>query len=196
MRPGMGKKLFPLTNVTSGDRIKSRVGPLQRAAWGFLLPATLGLCAALSGCAGLAASNGEMPVTGPDPSYRTVVATRLKEVLKNYSTYASFEVSDPRWVNSINGWTWLTCVRFRELAQPGPDQIVSENNPTDRPQGRMHYYALFLDGNKVVDDRFAVQIDNCDLQTYYPLEPWHRPAAYDLIYPRKWRHSTPRRSPH
>jgi hypothetical protein len=113
---------------------------LRRAAWVFLLPAWLGLSAALSRCAGLAASNAEMPVTGPDPSYRTVVMTHLKQVLKNYSVYNTFEISDPRWVHSIKGWTWLTCVRFRD-------------------QDREYSYALFLDGNRIVDDRFAVQID-------------------------------------
>jgi hypothetical protein len=125
--------------------------PLRRAAWAFLLPAWLGLSAGLSGCAGLAAGNAEMPVTSPDPSYREVVATYLKHVLKNYSFYDSFEISDPRWVHSIKGWTWLTCVRFRD-------------------QGRVRSYALFLDGNKIIDDRFAVQTDSCDVQTYYPFE--------------------------
>ena len=125
--------------------------PLRRAAWAFLLPAWLGLSAALSGCAGLAAGNAEMPLTGPDPSYREVVATHLKHVLKNYSFYDSFEISDPRWVHSIKGWTWLTCVRFRD-------------------QGRLRSYALFLDGNKIVDDRIAVQTDGCHVQTYSPFE--------------------------
>ena len=117
-----------------------------------------------------------MLLTGPDPTYREVVAAHLKRVLKNYASYDSFEISDPRWVHSIKGWTWLTCVRFRD-------------------QGRVRSYALFLDGNKIVDDRFAVQTDSCDLQAYYPLELWSRPAAYDLIFPRKRRHSTPKRSP-
>jgi hypothetical protein len=162
---------------------------LRRAAWVFFI-----LSAALSGCAGLAASNSEVPVTGPDPSYRKVVATHLKQVLKNLSAYDSFEISDPRWVNSIKGWTWLICVRFRESAKPGPEQIGLENNLNYSPQDRVHSYALFLDGDKIVDDRFAVQTDSCDLQTYYPFELWPRPAAYDLIFPRKWRHSTPKRS--
>ena len=139
-----------------------RLRPWRRAAWVFLLPAWLGLSAGLSGCAGLAAGNAEMPVTGPDPSYQGVVATHLKQVLKNYSAYDSFEVSDPRWVHSIKGWTWLTCVRFRD-------------------QDRVRSYALFLDGNKIVDDRFAVQTDSCDLQTYYPFERmWRRPSLKEL----------------
>jgi hypothetical protein len=125
--------------------------PLRRAASALLLPAFLGLSAALSGCAGLAAGNAEMPLTGPDPTYREVVSAHLKHVLKNYGSYDSFEISDPRWVHSMKGWAWLTCVRFRD-------------------QGHVRSYAVFLDGNKVVDDRFAVQTDNCDLQAYSPFE--------------------------
>ena len=135
--------------------------PLRRAAWALLLPAWLGLSAALSGCAGLAAGNGEMPLTGPDPTYREVVAAHLKRVLKNYASYDSFEISDPRWVHSIKGWTWLTCVRFRD-------------------QGRVRSYALFLDRNKIVDDRFAVQTDSCDLQAYYPFE--RMPTGLDPLH--------------
>jgi hypothetical protein len=123
---------------------------LRGAAWVFLLPVWLGLSAGLSGCAGLATGNTEMPLPSPDLTYREVASARLKSVLKNYDTYDAFEISDPRWVHSIKGWTWLTCVRFRE-------------------KGRVRSYALFIDGKKaVVEDRFAVQTDNCDLQTYYP----------------------------
>ena len=86
---------------------------MRRAAWAFLLVAWLWI---VHCTAGLAASNTEVPVAGPDPSYRRVVATHLKQVLKHPTAYDSFEISDPRWVNSINGWTWLTCVRFHESA--------------------------------------------------------------------------------
>ena len=51
----------------------------------------------MSGFAGLGAGDAEMPLAGPDPSYREVVANHLKKVLKNYSLYDSFEISDPRW---------------------------------------------------------------------------------------------------
>ena len=81
---------------------------LRRAARALLLSTGLGLCATLSGCAGLAAGNAEMPLAGPDPSYREAVANHLKKVLKNYSVYDSFEISDPRWGALEQGWTWLT----------------------------------------------------------------------------------------
>jgi hypothetical protein len=164
---------------------------LRRAAWVFLLATWLGI---VRSAAGLAAGNTEVPVAGPDPSYRKVVATHLKQVLKHPSAYDSFEISDPRWVNSIKGWTWLICVRFREPAKPEAEQIGLENNLNYRSQDRIHSYALFLDGDKIVDDRIPVQTDSCYLQTYYPFELWTRPATYHLIFPRKWRHATPKRS--
>ena len=102
-----------------------------------------------------------MPLASPDPSYRETVASHLKRVLKNYPAYDSFEISDPRWVHSIKGWTWLTCVRFRD-------------------QGRVRNYALFLDGNRVVEDRIAVQTDDCDLQTYYPFD--RMPTGLDPLH--------------
>ena len=163
---------------------------MRRAAWVFLLATWLGI---VRSGAGLAASNTEVPVAGPDPSYRKVVATHLKQVFKNPTAYDSFEISDPRWVNSIDGWTWLTCVRFHESTEPGPEQIGVENSADYRPQDRIHSYALFLDGGKIVNGRFAVQTDSCDLQTYYPFELWPSPATYKLIFPRKRHRSTPTR---
>ena len=45
---------------------------------------------------------------------------------------------------------------------------------------RVRSYALFLDGNKIVDDRFAVQTDSCDLQAYYPFE--RMPTGLDPLH--------------
>jgi hypothetical protein len=124
---------------------------LRRAAWALLLPACLALSAPLSGCADLAAGNTEVPQAGPDPTYREVIGSHLKRTLKNYSTFDSFEVSDPRWTHSMKGWLYLTCVRFRD-------------------QGRVRSYSIFMDGTKIVDDHLSVQTDNCDSQAYYPLD--------------------------
>jgi hypothetical protein len=123
----------------------------RRAAWALLLPAWLGLSTGLNGCAELAAGNAEMVPTAPDPGYRQMIAGHLKQVLKNTSGYDAYEISEPRWVHSIKGWTWLTCVRF-----------------TDR--GRPRTYVVFFDGEKILDDRFSVQTDNCDTQAYSPFE--------------------------
>jgi hypothetical protein len=132
------------------DKRHGGLWSLQHAVWAALLLAAAGWPGFLAGCSGIAASNEELPAPAPDPSYRELVAKHLKAVFKNYSSYEAFEISDPRWVHSMKGWNWLTCVRFQD-------------------RGRLRTYSVFLDNsNKVVDDRYAVQTDNCDIQTYYP----------------------------
>jgi hypothetical protein len=131
------------------DKPPGRRWSVPRTAYALL--ALAALLGPLEGCGGFAATNEEVPTTGPDLTYRETVANHLKKVLKNLSTYDSFEISDPRWVHSVKGWNWLTCVRFQD-------------------RGRLRTYALYLNGDKVVDDRFAVQTDNCDTQTYLPFE--------------------------
>jgi len=91
-----------------------------------------------------------MPATGTDPSY-TRIASDLKNRMKDIAAYDSFEISDPRWVHSINGWTRLVCVRFQD-------------------RGHRRTYAFFLADEQIVDSRYAVQTDACDAQTYSPFD--------------------------
>jgi hypothetical protein len=101
----------------------------------------------LSGCSDLALTNEEMPTAGADPSYANLVAHYLKNLFKNQASYSAFEISPFRWVHSLKGWTWLTCVRFQD-------------------QGYQRVYAVFLKDGRVVDGRYAVVTDACNEQTY------------------------------
>jgi hypothetical protein len=131
---------------------------LHRAAVAALL-----ICSAatLAACSGLAASGEEALATGPDPAYQQLVANYLRSTFKDYQSYDSFEISDPRWVHALQGWSWLTCVRFQD-------------------RGRSRTYALFLQSGKIVDGRYAVETDGCGTQPYAPfglitggLQPLH-----------------------
>jgi hypothetical protein len=104
--------------------------------------------AALTGCSGLAQTQQDAAAV-LDPSYQDIIAARLKSTFKNFSGYESFEISEPRWVHAIQGWSWLTCVRFQD-------------------HGRRLTYALFLRANTIIDARYAVQTDGCDAQGYGP----------------------------
>jgi hypothetical protein len=68
--------------------------------------------AALAGCNKVVLAEEHIPESPPDPSYPGVIANYFKTTFKNYSSYEAFEISDPRWVHSFQGWNWLTCVRF------------------------------------------------------------------------------------
>lgn len=105
----------------------------------------------------------EMPAGGPGESFNTVVADHIK-TFHDYATYDSFEISDLRWVHTVKGWNWLTCVRFQDKGHP-------------------RTYALFIKDGKVVEGRFAVEIDACGLRNYSPfplLGGAQKPAASTL----------------
>jgi hypothetical protein len=95
-------------------------------------------------------AQSEQP-SGPDPSYRYVIANCFKTTFKDYATYELFEISEPRWVSTTKGRNWLVCVRF-----------------VDR--GRRRSYALLFNGSTVVDGHFAYQTDACGIQSYVVFE--------------------------
>ena len=97
----------------------------------------------------------EMPASGADPGYNNVVANYLKGIFKNRATYDAFAISAFRWVHSLNGWAWIACVRFED-------------------NGHLRTYAVFIQDGKVIDSRYAVQIDACSTETY---------AAFDAMGP-------------
>ncbi len=103
--------------------------------------------AVLPACSELALPKEGMPAAGADPAYNELVANHLKTAFKNRGSYDTFDISGFRWVHSVKGWSWLTCVRFQDHGHP-------------------RTYALFIQDGAVVDGRFAVQTDACDTQTY------------------------------
>ena len=136
---------------------------LQNAAYAALL-LTL---AAATGCSSLAISREDAPATGPDPAYDTLVANRVKSSFKDHASYDAFEISDYRWVHSITGWSWLTCVRFQD-------------------RGHRRTYALFLRAKDIIETRYAVQTDGCDTASYVPFDlktGAARPASSGALEP-------------
>lgn len=106
--------------------------------------------ALLPGCSELAAQKDAAPAAGvPDPAYTDLIADHIKKTFKDRSSYDRFEISGVRWVHSIKGWAWLSCVRFND-------------------HGHQRAYALFIKDGAIVDSRYAVQTDACDTETYSP----------------------------
>jgi hypothetical protein len=98
------------------------------------------------GCSELAQPSGVMP-SGPEPPYVAMAAKHLRSVLADRAAYEGFEISGVRWVHAIKGWSWLACVHFQD-------------------RGHRRTYALFIQGDSVVDARYAVETDACEPQTY------------------------------
>jgi hypothetical protein len=89
------------------------------------------------------------PELGNQAAYDALAASYLAKQLKDIPSYDSFEISGPRWVHAVVGWSLLACVHFRD-------------------HGHRRTYALFIQGNEVVDARYAVETDSCALQIYAP----------------------------
>jgi hypothetical protein len=85
-------------------------------------------------------------VAGPAPSYRTIVAHRLREVVGNPGG-ANVRISEARRVDSLKGASWLVCLEVG-------------NTPLPR------YYAVFIQRDRIVDSRLSVMIDQCEQQPY------------------------------
>jgi hypothetical protein len=98
-------------------------------------------------------------VAGPEPpSYRFLVAIKLKEIVGNTSSVGALEISAPMRVNSLRGASWLVCIK----AQNGP--LLPR------------FYAVFFQRAQIADSRLSVLIDQCELQTYTPFD-WVAEAA-------------------
>lgn len=101
---------------------------------------------ALPGCSELAATSDVMP-PGAEPPFVSLAANYLQSTLKDRAAYDDFQISGVRWIHAIRGWSFLTCVHFHD-------------------HGHLRSYALFIQDNKVVDARYAVETDGCEAQTY------------------------------
>jgi hypothetical protein len=129
---------YKCRSVWTGLRRRARRGALALALVG------------LTGCSELARSSETVP-TGSEPPYGALAAKYLQSTLVNRMTYDSFEISGVRWVDSIRGWSWLTCVHFQD-------------------HGHLRTYALFIQNNIVIDGRYAVETDACESQSYTPFD--------------------------
>jgi hypothetical protein len=111
-------------------------------------PALFGVLITLGACSAVTLQNSAEPAS--PPVYGTLVAAALKK-FKDYASYSNFEISAARWVHAPTGWNWLICVRYND-------------------GGHERYYSFFIDGNKVVNQRYDIVTDQCGAQQYVPFD--------------------------
>jgi len=123
-----------------------------RAVWrrGIRRVVLAGALVMLGGCSDLARPSEAMTPSA-QPPYVALAANYLRSVLKDRTPYDDFQISGLRWVAAIKGWSWLACVHFRD-------------------RGQLRTYAIFIQGNAVIDARYAVETDACAAQSYAPFD--------------------------
>ena len=114
----------------------------------------LALAVSLSGCSAgevlqNSTSSPAMP-PAPDlsqPNYRRIVADNIRAVLPNIDNSGDLEISGARLVDHLKGPAWLTCLKLDAHGKP-------------------QNHALFIQGDKIIDSRVGIVIDQCYKQTY------------------------------
>lgn len=91
-------------------------------------------------------------VAGPEPAYRYIIATHLKDVVGEPSNSGTFEISAPRRVDSIKGASWQVCIKSQKFPL------------------LPRYHAVFIQQGRIADSRVSVLIDQCELESYSPFD--------------------------
>ena len=79
--------------------------------------------------------------------YRRIVADNIRTVLPNIDSSGDLEISGARLVDHLKGPAWLTCLKV---------------DAHGKPQNQ----ALFIQGEKIIDSRVGIVVDQCYKQTY------------------------------
>ena len=127
----------------------------------------MALLVALGGCSASEMIQDWAPTTGTtsptpaelsQPNYRRIVADNIRTVLPNIESSGDLEISGARLVDHLKGPAWLTCLKLDAHGKP-------------------QNHALFIQGDKIIDSRVGIVIDQCYKQTFDPfdLSPPHTP---------------------
>jgi hypothetical protein len=113
----------------------------------------LAFAVTLGGCSGSElVQNLATPLSDlPQPDYRRIVTANIKTIFPAQAEIGDLEISGVRLVDHLKGAAWLTCVKVDA-------------------HGRPQQYAVFIQGDKIIDSRAGIVLDQCYKQTYTPLE--------------------------
>jgi hypothetical protein len=114
------------------------------------------------------------------PNYRRVVADNIKTLFPNSASLGDLEISEVRLVDHVKGPAWITCLKFHAhvdpvVGQSAPnsateDPAVAQSSPSSTASRSPQYYAIFIHGDKIIDSRLGVAIDQCRSQTFQPFD--------------------------
>jgi hypothetical protein len=119
------------------------------------------LAVSLGGCSASEVLQNLTPATATDltqPNYRRIVGENVRAIIPNVASVGDLEISGVRLVDHLKGPAWLTCLKVDAHGKP-------------------QNYALFIQGDKIIDSRIGIVIDQCYKQTFEPFDLPPPPAA-------------------
>jgi hypothetical protein len=89
---------------------------------------------------------------GSEPAYRYIIATHIKDVVGESAQSGTFEIAGVKRIDSLKGASWQVCIKTQKFPL------------------LPRYYAVFIQRDRIVDSRFSVLIDQCELESYTPFD--------------------------
>jgi hypothetical protein len=108
----------------------------------------------LGGCSASEIVQNWTPVPARDlsePNYRRIIADNIKTVFPKDTELGALEISGVRPVDHLKGPAWLACLKLDAHGHP-------------------QHYAIFIQGNKIIDSRVGILLDQCHKAAYTPFE--------------------------
>ena len=133
-----------ISNRPAAPLICNRVDLAVRAAF------VLALAAILCGCSASEIVQNWTPRrrrTCSQPNFRRIIADNIKTIFPNQQPVGEIEISGVRPVDHLKGPAWLTCLK-----------LDARGNP--------QHYAIFIQGDRILDVRAGIIIDQCHKETY------------------------------
>jgi len=84
------------------------------------------------------------------PNYRRIVIDNIKTLFPKAEP-GELEISGVRMVDHLKGAAWLTCLKLDAHGKP-------------------QNFSLFIQGDKIVDSRMSVVIDQCHKEMFQPFD--------------------------
>ena len=114
----------------------------------------LALALCLGGCSASELVQNWTPPPAADlspPNYRRVIADSIKSIFPNEAAWGELEISGTRQVDHLQGPAWIVCLK-----------VDAQGNPQHR--------AIFIQGDKIIDQRIGIVIDGCHKEPYTPFQ--------------------------
>lgn len=114
----------------------------------------LALAVTLGGCSASELVQNLPAAPAPDlsqPNYRRVIADGIGAVFPKGTPAGELQLSEVRLIDHLKGPAWLACLKVEA-------------------QEASQLYAIFIQGEKIIDSRAAIMIDQCYKETYAPFE--------------------------
>jgi hypothetical protein len=118
--------------------------------WVLVLAVTLGGCYASEIVQNWTSTPAVADLSQPD--YRRIIGDNIQGMFPKKDLLSDMEISGIRPVDHLRGPAWIVCLKLDA-------------------HGTAQQYAIFIQGDKIIDSRLGIVIDHCHKEAYTPFEP-------------------------